>query len=30
MGTTLTTEPSTGATVEVDCSGDEGVVRVLW
>ncbi len=28
MGTTLTEQPEAGATVEVDCSGDEGVVRV--
>jgi len=27
MGATLDTEPDTGSVVEVDCSGDEGVVR---
>jgi signal transduction protein with GAF and PtsI domain len=29
MGTELATEPDDGATVEVDCSGDTGVVRAL-
>jgi signal transduction protein with GAF and PtsI domain len=29
MGTILETEPQTGDEVEVDCSGDEGLVRVL-
>jgi signal transduction protein with GAF and PtsI domain len=29
MGTTLSTEPPAGATVEIDCSGDDGVVREL-
>lgn len=28
MGTSLTEEPADGTTVEVDCSGDDGVVRV--
>jgi signal transduction protein with GAF and PtsI domain len=28
MGTTLAEQPTAGATVEVDCSGDDGVVRV--
>jgi signal transduction protein with GAF and PtsI domain len=27
MATTLTEQPGSGATVEVDCSGDEGIVR---
>ena len=27
MSTSFTTEPSAGAEVEVDCSGDEGIVR---
>ena len=27
MGTTLTEPPDAGTTVEVDCSGDEGIVR---
>jgi signal transduction protein with GAF and PtsI domain len=27
MGTTLETQPQPGETVEVDCSGDEGIVR---
>jgi signal transduction protein with GAF and PtsI domain len=29
MKAELTQEPATGATVEVDCSGAEGVVRVV-
>lgn len=29
MGAALTTEPAPGALVEVDCSGAEGVVRVV-
>lgn len=28
MGTSLTEEPADGTAVEVDCSGDEGIVRV--
>lgn len=28
-GTTLSAEPPDGSTVEVDCSGEEGVVRVV-
>jgi signal transduction protein with GAF and PtsI domain len=28
MGTTLTEEPAVGATVEIDCSGQDGVVRL--
>ena len=29
MGTTLALEPQTGDQVEVDCSGDEGLVRTI-
>ena len=29
MGTALTTEPTDGDTVEVDCSAGEGVVRIV-
>ena len=29
MGTTLTEQPAAGAEVEVDCSGDDGVVRTV-
>ena len=28
MAATLTEQPAAGATVEVDCSGDEGIVRL--
>jgi signal transduction protein with GAF and PtsI domain len=29
MSTSLATEPANGDTVEVDCSGDDGVVRLV-
>jgi signal transduction protein with GAF and PtsI domain len=29
MGTTLDTQPQTGDEVEVDCSGTEGLVRMI-